>query len=183
MKKKLIVIILLILVTITLFYFFKKNEEYKQRQEDLKIVSLSRRACYLNAKKYLAVVAADSLERLIEAAEDDGMCLIVMSGYRSYERQEILYNSAQDKSLVAYPGTSEHETGLAVDFGGCPMNDAGARDDSVERPELALDFELLPEYEWLKNNAHKFGFYQSYTEENQEETGFKPEPWHWKFKY
>jgi D-alanyl-D-alanine carboxypeptidase len=156
---------------------------YKTKyQDDFKIVPLSKNASYLTTEQSLAAVAAPHLEQMILDAEKDGMCLIVKSGYRTKERQQKLWNEAIDKSLVALPGTSEHETGLAVDLDGCPMID-GVRNDAGVRLELRGEFEDLPEYDWLLANAPKYGFYQSYTEGNSKETGKPAEAWHWKFNY
>jgi len=180
MSKKLKILIAVVLVAaVASGVFYLKAEK---RERDLKIVELSARASYLNTTKEIAAVAKPHIEKLIQDAEREGMCLIVLSGYRTKERQELIYNSAVDKSKVAYPGTSEHETGLAVDLGGCPMID-GVRNDDGQRLELRNDFETLPEYQWLLSNAAKYGFSQSYTEGNQTKTGKPAESWHWKFKY
>jgi D-alanyl-D-alanine carboxypeptidase len=143
------------------------------------IIKLSRRASYLHESEYLSLPAAVAIETMIKDAEQDGMCLVVMSGYRSAKSQEKLYEETGDKSKVALPGQSEHQTGLAVDFGGCPMKN-GVRNDSVERHELVNDFSTLPEYKWLQDNASKYGFEQSFTASNTAETGYANEPWHFK---
>lgn len=143
------------------------------------IIKLSRRASYLHESEYLSLPAAVAIETMIKDAEQDGMCLIVMSGYRSPEKQQKLYDTAIDKSKVALPYQSEHQTGLAIDFGGCPMKD-GVRNDLVERPELANDFNALPEYKWLQENASKYGFEESFTASNTLDSGYPEESWHWK---
>lgn len=145
------------------------------------LVELSDRASYLSTTKLIAEKAKEPLEHLIADAEKDGMCLVVIGAYRSPEEQQKLYEDASRDGLVAKPGTSEHQTGLAVDFSGCPTKD-GVRDDSAERPELAGPFEELPEYKWLQMNAGTYGFTQSYRLDNQEKTGFPAEPWHWKYR-
>ena len=171
-----VLIILLIAIAVIAGIFFLK------RERDLTIVSLSARASYLNTEQSLALVAAPNLEKMILAAEKEEMCLVVTSGYRSKKEQQIVWDEAEDKSLVAYPGKSEHQTGLAVDLAGCPMID-GIRNDAGERLELKQPFEALSEYQWLLQNASLYGFKQSYTEGNSEELGFPAEPWHWKFNY
>ena len=148
------------------------------------LTRLSPRACYLDTVKYLDVRAKLATEKLIKEAEEDGMCLVVSSGYRSKEDQkraikEITAKSSGMLDNFAAPGSSEHHTGLAVDFAACPMKN-GERDDSVERPELKKSFSNLSEYDWLQENAQKYGFYQSYKESNKDKTGYPPEPWHWK---
>lgn len=178
MKNKILIILVLLLTTVGVIFFL-----YQKRENDLKIVPLSARASFLTTKRTLANIAAPHLEEMIMDAEKGGMCLIVVEGYRTKEKQQKIYNEAKDKSIVAIPGTSEHETGLAVDLGGCPMNELGVRDDTKERLELEKDFKDLPEYQWLLQNASKYGFRQSYTEDNTKQTGFPAEPWHWKFIY
>jgi D-alanyl-D-alanine carboxypeptidase len=134
------------------------------------VVLVSPRASFLNSTQKIMASVSPSLEQMIRDAEKDGICLVVISGYRTYEQQQRLYHEAKDKSLVAIPGTSEHELGLAVDLGACPMSD-GIRDDNAQRLELRKPFGELPEYVWLVENGASYGFSQS----------FDNEPWHWKF--
>lgn len=145
------------------------------------LITLSPRASYLLTEKELSPDAALAIERLILDAEKDGMCIVVIGAYRSFKYQKEIYESSgEDKSGIALPGRSEHQTGLAADFTGCPM-DRGKRDDSIERPDLADPFEDLPEYQWLVENAGRYGFVQSYSEDNARITGYPAESWHWKY--
>jgi len=145
------------------------------------VLPLTPRASWLDTEQYLDIKAKVLVEQLIADAEKDGMCLVVTSGYRSAKDQQELHdNTPEDKKIyVAKAGESEHQTGLAVDFAACPMLD-GVRDDPTERPELANDFETLPEYSWLKFNAYKYGFEQSFTVENIADSQYPVESWHWK---
>ena len=169
--KKLIFII--IAVSILCFLLIKRNNR-------LELEDLSARACWLTTKQQLSRKAKEKVEEMIANAENDGMCLVVMSGYRSPERQAELLEMAspEEKKYIAQPEESEHQTGTAVDLTACPMKD-GKRDDTVERLELKKDFNELPEYQWMLENAHKYGFYESYPEGNGK---FPYEPWHWKYK-
>jgi D-alanyl-D-alanine carboxypeptidase len=176
MKKAIFWIVVLIIVSVGSLFAMRANEK-----RDMEIIPLSARASYLTTDQSLVRVAAPYLEKMILAAEKDGKCLVVLSGYRTFERQQKIWDEAEDKSIVAKPGTSEHEEGLAVDFGGCPMID-GVRNDAGERMELKNDFETLPEYQWLVDHAKEYGFEQSYTKENVEMTGYPAEPWHWRFQ-
>jgi len=146
----------------------------------ISIAELSPRASWLNSSQYVDVKIKDILEQMILDAEQEGICLVVTSGYRNPEKQQLLYNSIKDKTRVALPYESEHQTGLAVDFAACPMKN-GIRDDSIQRLELKKDFEELPEYCWLVRNAYKYGFEQSFTEANKNIMGYSSEPWHFKF--
>ena len=158
-----------------------KNQCLPDNYKPQVLTELSRRASYLTTYQYLDIRAKIAVEKLIDDAEKDGICLIVMSSYRSYNDQAKLLEHKNHNILdkIAPVGRSEHHTGLAVDFGGCPMSN-GERDDRVERLELKKDFDELPEYQWLLENADNYGFEQSYREDNRELTGYPNEPWHWK---
>ena len=153
-------------------------QSLEKKLQDLQV--LSPRASWLTTTQRLRPEAKKAIEDLITQAEVDGLCLVVMSSYRNARQQQLIYNSIQDKTLVAQPGSSEHHTGLAIDLAACPMKD-GVRDDSIERLELRNDFKFLPEYYWLTLNADKFGFEQSFKLCNEEETGYQEEAWHWKY--
>lgn len=125
--------------------------------------------------KFLRKMAHDALIQLMNAAANNNIHLKVVSAFRSFEKQRILYLKAIfNKGIyqigTAKPGHSEHQLGTTVDL------------TSLNRADmLSSSFNKTPEGQWLKNNAHKFGFVQSYTEENAEEKGYKPEPWHFRY--
>ncbi|MBO5322171.1 MAG: M15 family metallopeptidase [Clostridia bacterium] len=117
---------------------------------------------------------------MMEAASADGIDIRIRSPYRSYEIQERLYNNevAEWKSkglsqldaeikaatIVARPGTSEHHTGLAIDFN-----------------QTNETFEDSEAFQWLLKNAENYGFILRYPEDKQEITKIIYEPWHWRF--
>lgn len=120
-------------------------------------------------------------EQMYNAAKKDGIVLTPYSGYRSYERQERNYKNLTETYMSDYglsrkeaakkaatvilpPGTSEHNLGLAMDI--CNTKDS---------------FAFTKEYEWLTENAHKYGFILRYTEEKMDITGIVDEPWHWRY--
>lgn len=72
-------------------------------------------------------------------------------------------------SYSALPGTSEHQTGLCVDFMTTSMR------------ELDESFEDSDAFEWLCKNAHKYGFILRYPKNKTDVTGYKYEPWHYRF--
>ncbi|MCM3759224.1 M15 family metallopeptidase [Alkalihalobacillus oceani] len=128
-------------------------------------------------KRLMRQEAADAVEQLFAAAKDDGMTLLGVSAYRSYQTQKSLfdYYVAQDgeelaRTYSAVPGTSEHQTGLAIDVVGedlsCAVEDCFA--DTVEA-------------KWLEENAADYGFIIRYMEGKEELTGFKYEPWHLRY--
>lgn len=127
---------------------------------------------------YLREEPASAVEDLFRDARDDGISLAVTSGYRSFESQARLYSARHDQhgteatdEFAARPGYSEHQTGLAVDV------------ISIDNPECILGecFHETPEFEWLEDHAHNFGFLIRYPEGLEHITGFAFEPWHLRY--
>lgn len=128
-------------------------------------------------KSYLRKEAAIALEKMFEAAKKDGIQLYASSGYRSYNRQKKVFQVEASKSgeekaaqVVAFPGNSEHQTGLAMDITSESMNFL-----------LNEDFANKPEGRWLKDNAHMYGFILRYPKGKEEITGYQFEPWHFRY--
>lgn len=123
---------------------------------------------------HLRADAAASLEVLIKDAADDGVKLILVSGYRSYTTQQSVYaaevrangQAAADKES-ARPGHSEHQTGLAADLGA-----------SSGKCQLEACFGDTAEGKWLAANAYKDGFIVRYQKDKTSLTGYAYEPWH-----
>ncbi|MFB5265849.1 D-alanyl-D-alanine carboxypeptidase family protein [Paenibacillus enshidis] len=125
-------------------------------------------------KRMLRKEAAQALETMFAAAGKDGINLAGVSGYRSEARQKVIFNqyAAKDgeekaKTYSAYPGTSEHQTGLAIDVSG---SDGKCAAESC--------FAGTPEAEWLAAHAAESGFIIRYPEGKEGITGYKYEPWH-----
>ena len=121
--------------------------------------------------------AAKATEDLVAAAKADGMNLMLISAYRSYDSQKSVYNSyvAQDgqanaDTYSARPGHSEHQTGLAADFG-----------TTDRKCELDACFGETPAGKWLAQNAHSYGFILRYAKGNEQKVGYQYEPWHFRF--
>jgi len=104
--------------------------------------------------------------------------IVIDSGYRPYLYQEnlmkdLLAKKGDDAYLsLALPGHSEHQTGLAVDIG---FYKNGVYDDNF------LVENYLEEFEWLKNNAYKYGFIIRYPKDKIKITGYIYEPWHLRY--
>ena len=127
------------------------------------------------------MISADILpyfEAMQKAAEALGLRkIIVDSGYRPYEYQQVIFDkSVAEKGLeetlrlVSLPGSSEHQTGLAIDI---------AYMDNGVYIEKTSDVD--PEIMWLKENAHKFGFILRYPEGKEDVTNIQYERWHYRF--
>lgn len=128
-------------------------------------------------KSYLRKEAAEHLEKLFEQAKIEGIDLFAVSGYRSYERQVGLFAAKENEvgreeaaQVVAIPGFSEHQSGLAMD---------------ISSPSVG--YQLIEEYgetiegKWLEENAHKFGFILRYPKGKESITGYQYEPWHYRY--
>lgn len=104
----------------------------------------------------------------------------VQSAYRSYEKQEQLFNNkvkyykdqgkkqeeAEElaQKLVQRPEMSEHNLGLAADFN-----------------TVTNDFENTKAFAWLKEHAQDYGFILRYPKDKQDITGISYESWHWRY--
>lgn len=120
--------------------------------------------------------AYPDLQEMFDTMRAEGIYPVVVEGYRTYEyQQEVMQNringyiaegyseedaKAEAEKWVAVPGTSEHELGLAIDIGGASPWDV---------------------YNWLAENAYKFGFILRYPEGRKSVTGIDYEPWHYRF--
>ena len=118
--------------------------------------------------------AATALEEMFAAAKAEGHSLAIVSGYRSYSKQSAIYARKKAKTgsaekadeLVARPGTSEYQLGLAMDL---------ARKGSSQ---LNSGFGKTDEGKWVYANAYRFGFIVRYMEGYETVTGYSYEPWH-----
>ena len=128
-------------------------------------------------KRYMRAEAAKALEEMFAAAKKDGYDLWVKTAYRSYSNQYatytwvLQYRGVQEAVYYhAVPGTSEHQTGLAVDIV-CKASNY----------ENELIFGKTKEYTWLKENCHKYGFILRYLKGKENITGYNYEPWHYRY--
>ena len=120
------------------------------------------------------------LQKMFDAARNDGINPVVVSGYRTRQKQMSLYNneisSYQSQGMtmeeakieasywVAPPDASEHQLGLAVDINADGVN---SENNDV--------------YDWLKTHAHYYGFILRYPPNKTELTGVAHEPWHYRY--
>ena len=128
-------------------------------------------------KKQMRQEAAEALENLFAAAAKDGIHLVAVSGFRSYERQEAIFQrnasqmgEAEANRVRARPGESEHQTGLAMDVSAASVD-----------YRLTEEFGSTEEGRWLQNNAARFGFIIRYPKEKEHVTGYQYEPWHLRY--
>lgn len=117
----------------------------------------------------------DPLMEMLENAKAENLVPIVVSGYRTQEKQQSFmddkiasyrkqgYSKSKAKELaeqwVAAVGTSEHQLGIAVDINGATYNI----------------------YLWLQENSYKYGFIFRYPDDKKEITGVAEEVWHYRY--
>ncbi|OHX48343.1 M15 family metallopeptidase [Cytobacillus oceanisediminis] len=128
-------------------------------------------------KSYLRQDAAQALEKLFTGALNEGVELFAVSGYRSFTRQSQVFEAEVSKvgkekavQAVAIPGSSEHQTGLSMDISSRSAN-----------LELSEEFGETREGKWLAENAHRYGFILRYPKGKEGITGYKYEPWHFRY--
>ena len=118
--------------------------------------------------------AKEAFETLSEDAKKEGMNIIAMSSYRSYDYQVNLYNNyvATDgkeaaDTYSARAGYSEHQTGLAVDV--------------YNKVLPYTSFEETEEFNWMQENAYKYGFILRFPKDKVNITGYQYESWHYRY--
>lgn len=127
-------------------------------------------------KLTISSLVNNAFQYLKEDVKKQGYELWIDSGYRTREYQEIvLQNYIKEMGEAAYekvalPGTSEHESGLAID--------CGVVIDGKYFDELPED---APITKWIHENCYKYGFILRYPKGKEEITGYKYEPWHLRY--
>jgi zinc D-Ala-D-Ala carboxypeptidase len=128
-------------------------------------------------KRKMRAEAAGAIKDLFIDAKAQGISLLGVSAYRSHATQTALFQSyvskdgfEEAKTYSALPGTSEHETGLAIDVTGgdgkCPAQDCfGGTKEAI----------------WLEENAADYGFIIRYPIGKKAITGYQYEPWHLRY--
>ena len=118
-------------------------------------------------------------------AKKDGVTLTLVDAYRSHKRQTELYEDkvssylnkgysreaaeAEAATITARPGTSEHQTGLALDI------------VTPSYTKRNKGFANTDAFKWLDANAQDYGFTLRYKKDKVSITGVLYEPWHWRF--
>ena len=118
--------------------------------------------------------AKDAFEKMAKDASKEKLHIIAMSTYRSHDYQTDLYNKYAKKDGIeaantysAKAGYSEHQTGLAADVYNGTTN--------------YTSFEKTKEFIWMQENTHKYGFILRFPKDKEKETGYKYEPWHYRY--
>ena len=118
----------------------------------------------------------DDMAAFAEAARAEGLSVLLSSGYRSYDTQSYLfrrkadeYGEAVAQTIVARPGTSEHQTGLCCDI--------------TDRyyAEKGWDLENTALYQWMSEHCQEYGFIVRFPKGKEDVTGIIYEPWHFRY--
>ncbi|MEG2322056.1 MAG: M15 family metallopeptidase [Bacilli bacterium] len=149
-----------------------KNNKLKNDYVPLNLEDLPLK--YANKNKKLVKEANEAFKLLHDDASKLGYRIVIVSSYRDYWYQKELFDYYVKEKGEAYalqcsakPGHSEHQTGLAID---------------VEGKNKDYDnFEVTTEFKWMKDNSYKYGFILRYPKDKEKITGFKYEPWHYRY--
>ena len=158
---------------LSLYYLIDKQHKVLETYVPKNLVKLEKNDFYVinKANLYLREDAELALREMASAAKKDGITLDVSSTYRSYEYQKNLFNywvsvdgleEAERES--ARPGTSQHQLGVAIDF--------GSIDD---------DYDTTPGGRWMYKNADKYGWSLSFPKGYEDVTGYRWECWHFRY--
>ena len=125
------------------------------------------------------------LEKMLLAAEKEDVDIKIISAYRTEEYQKMLWEKSVSEEVrkgqsycdavetvsktLALPGSSEHNTGLAVDFG------------TTQSDDVEDDFFRTTQAKWLCRNAADYGFILRYPRMKEHITGISYEPWHYRY--
>ncbi|MGJ7910736.1 M15 family metallopeptidase [Neobacillus sp. LXY-1] len=130
-----------------------------------------------SSKREMRQEAAQAIEKLFASAKKDGVPLLGVSAYRSHTAQKTLFNYYVNRDGIkaaqtysALPGTSEHETGLAIDVTG---SDGKCAAENC--------FGSTKEAKWLARHAAEYGFIIRYPKGKETITGYQYEPWHLRY--
>ena len=117
-------------------------------------------------------VAYSAFKKMSQDASSSGLQLVINSCYRSYQDQIDIqelyrktYGDSYVEKYVAKPGYSEHQTGLGFHIGSRTVN----------------VFANSKEYEWMQENAYKYGFIYRFQKKFENITGFRSEAWHYRY--
>ena len=125
------------------------------------------------------------LQAMMDACRAEGLSPLICSSYRSREKQESLFQNKVERlisqgmsreeaeeeagKVVAVPGTSEHQLGLAVDI------------VDVNNQLLDSSQESTAVQQWLMVHSWEYGFILRYPNDKSAVTGIIYEPWHYRY--
>ena len=130
------------------------------------LVGFKKTYCYVD-QKALGVVVQAFVAMQQECKKQTDAQLMVNSAYRSYKEQIGTYKR-NEKGYAARPGSSEHQTGLAIDV------------TSLQHP-MRWAFDTSKEGVWMREHCHEYGFILRYPKKQAHVMGYNYEPWHLRY--
>lgn len=180
---------------IVFLFFLICNEFYSQATVDLEIIIGKSQSNLVGDSIRLEVNTYKAFKKMEAAAKRDGIYLKIVSAYRGFERQKLIWNNKYEKftndfslepekaisEIIRFstvPGTSRHHWGTDIDIidGNFPDEENVLVSEKFEKDGLFYKVK-----NWLDNNSENFGFYLTYTNDKNRK-GFEFEPWHYSYK-
>ena len=180
---------------IVFLFFLICNEFYSQTTVDLDIIIGKSQNNLVGDSIRLEVNTYKAFKKMEAAAKRDGIYLKIVSAYRGFERQKLIWNNKYEKftndfslepekaisEIIRFstvPGTSRHHWGTDIDIidGNFPDEENVLVSEKFEKDGLFYKVK-----NWLDNNSENFGFYLTYTNDKNRK-GFEFEPWHYSYK-
>ena len=180
---------------IVFLFFLICNEFYSQATVDLDIIIGKSQSNLVGDSIRLEVNTYKAFKKMEAAARRDGIYLKIVSAYRGFERQKLIWNNKYEKftndfslepekaisEIIRFstlPGTSRHHWGTDIDIidGNFPDEENVLVSEKFEKDGLFYKVK-----NWLDNNSENFGFYLTYTNDKNRK-GFEFEPWHYSYK-
>ena len=169
----------------------KETDRYESLQKEYDVVKEQTEAQDKDTRPWYLMLVNQShpmeepLQQMLKAASDEGYGLYVCSAYRSVDRQKELFNESmvgyvnqgmnyyeaaiETAKSIAWPGESEHATGLAMDI------------VSTEYAGLDEKQGETDDQKWLMEHCYEYGFILRYPQDKSDDTGIIYEPWHYRY--
>ena len=180
---------------IVFLFFLICNEFYSQATVDLEIIIGKSQSNLVGDSIRLEVNTYKAFKKMEAAAKRDGIYLKIVSAYRGFERQKLIWNNKYEKftndfslepekaisEIIRFstvPGTSRHHWGTDIDIIDGNFTD---EENVLVSEKFEKDGLFYKVKNWLDNNSENFGFYLTYTNDKNRK-GFEFEPWHYSYK-
>jgi len=177
-----------------LLFLILCNINFSQTSMDLDIIQGIKNPNLVGDTIKLEKNTFDAFNRMLIAAKRDGIDLKIVSAYRGYDRQKLIWNTKFKKFTTEFnlnptqaiyeiirfstiPGTSRHHWGTEVDI---IDNNYPDEEDVLIAEKFEKGGVFFKVKSWLNINSEKFGFYITY-DNNPNRKGFEHEPWHYSY--
>lgn len=180
---------------IVFLFFLICNEFYSQATVDLDIIIGKSQSNLVGDSIRLEVNTYKAFKKMEAAAKRDGIYLKIVSAYRGFERQKLIWNNKYEKftndfslepekaisEIIRFstvPGTSRHHWGTDIDIidGNYPDENDVLISKKFEKNGIFFKIKS-----WMDENSEKFGFYLTYNNDINRK-GFEYEPWHYSYR-